>query len=45
MTYAGGDILLWPIVFMGPRIGFFRRIAGDATSKKWFVSFDFGIGL
>jgi hypothetical protein len=45
MTYAGGDILLWPIVFMGPRIGVFRRIAGDATSKKWFVSLDFGIGL
>lgn len=45
MTYAGGDILLWPIVFMGPRIGVFRRIAGDATSKKWFVSLDLGIGL
>jgi hypothetical protein len=45
MTYVGGDILLWPIVFMGPRIGVFRRVAGDATSKKWFVSFDFGIGL
>jgi hypothetical protein len=45
MTYAGGDILLWPIVFMGPRIGVFRRIAGDATSRKWFVSLDLGIGL
>ena len=44
-TYAGGDLLLWPIVFMGPRIGVFRQISGDARSKKWFVSFDFGIGL
>jgi hypothetical protein len=45
MTYVGGDILLWPIVFMGPRVGVFRRIAGDATSKKWFFSLDLGIGL
>lgn len=45
MTYAGADILLWPIVFMGPRIGVFRRIAGDATSRRWFVSLDLGVGL
>lgn len=45
VTYAGGDVLLWPIVFMGPRIGAFRRIAGDPTSKKWFFSVDLGIGL
>jgi hypothetical protein len=45
MTYVGGDILLWPIVFMGPRIGVFRRIAGDASQKKWFFSIDLGLGL
>lgn len=45
MTFVGGDILLWPIVFMGPRIGVFRRIAGDPSSKKWFLSLDIGIGL
>ena len=45
VTYAGGDILLWPIVFIGPRVGVFRRVAGDATAKKWFVSLDLGIGL
>jgi hypothetical protein len=45
MTYAGGEIILWPIVFIGPRIGLFRSLAGNATSKKWFVSVDFGIGL
>jgi hypothetical protein len=44
-TYVGGDILLWPIVFMGPRIGVFRRIAGDPSSNKWFISLDIGIGL
>jgi hypothetical protein len=45
LTYVGGDVLLWPIVFMGPRIGVFRRVAGDPTSKKWFFSVDIGIGL
>ena len=45
VTYAGGDILLWPIVFIGPRVGVFRRVSCDATAKKWFVSLDLGIGL
>ena len=45
MTYAGGEVILWPIVFIGPRIGFFRSIAGTATTKKWFISLDVGIGL
>ena len=45
MTYAGGEVILWPIVFIGPRVGLFRSIAGTATNKKWFVSLDFGIGL
>jgi hypothetical protein len=44
-TYAGGELILWPIVFIGPRIGVFRSIAGNVGSKKWFVSIDFGIGL
>ena len=44
-TYAGGEIIVWPIVFLGPRVGLFRSIAGNPTSKKWFVSLDFGIGL
>jgi len=45
MTYAGGELILWPIVFIGPRVGVFHRIAGHETNKKWFFSFDFGIGL
>ena len=44
-TYAGGEIILWPILFVGPRMGLFRSVAGNATSKKWFLSIDFGIGL
>jgi hypothetical protein len=44
-TFVGGDVLLWPIVFLGPRIGVFRRIAGDQASRKWFISLDIGIGL
>jgi len=44
-TYVGGELILWPIVFVGPRVGLFRSVAGDVGSKKWFFSFDFGIGL
>jgi len=44
-TYVGGDVILWPIVFIGPRVGVFRSVAGNVGSKKWFVSIDFGIGL
>jgi hypothetical protein len=44
MTYAGVEILLWPIVFVGPRIGMFHSISGT-TSKPWMMSFDFGFGL
>ena len=45
VTYAGGELILWPIVFIGPRIGLFRSIAGNPTDKRWLVSLDFGIGL
>lgn len=44
-TYVGGEVILWPIVFVGPRLGLFRSVRGDVGSKKWFFSFDFGIGL
>jgi hypothetical protein len=44
-TYAGGEIILWPIVFVGPRIGVFRSLTSNTTSRKWFLSFDLGIGL
>jgi hypothetical protein len=45
-TYAGGEILLWPVVFTGPRIGVLRRIAGpNVTKQNWFITLDFGFGL
>jgi hypothetical protein len=44
-SYVGGEVILWPIVFVGPRLGLFRSVSGDVGSKKWFFSFDFGIGL
>jgi hypothetical protein len=44
-SYLGGEVILWPIVFVGPRVGLFRSVAGDVGSKKWFFSIDFGIGL
>ena len=44
VSYVGGDLILWPILFAGPRIGVFRVIGSPTASDKWFVSLDFGIG-
>jgi hypothetical protein len=45
-TYAGGEITLWPIVFVGPRIGLFRALDAPANfAKRWMITFDFGFGL
>jgi hypothetical protein len=44
-TYVGGEVLIWPIVFVGPRIGVFRRTTGNTSNGRWFVSLDLGIGL
>ncbi|MEO7084852.1 MAG: hypothetical protein ABI085_11165 [Gemmatimonadaceae bacterium] len=44
-TYAGGEVLLWPVLFVGPRVGLFRSIAGNPTDRRWFGSIDFGIGF
>lgn len=44
LTYVGGEVILWPIVFIGPRIGLLRAI-NTSTDKRWLLSFDFGIGL
>jgi hypothetical protein len=45
VTYAGGEVLLWPIVFVGPRIGLFHSVSSSNTDHKWFVALDLGIGL
>lgn len=44
-TYVGGEILVWPVLFTGPRFGLLRRVSGPETSKRWFFTLDFGIGL
>lgn len=43
-TFVGGELILWPIVFVGPRVGLFRGVGNGPSSDRWFVSFDFGVG-
>jgi len=45
VTYAGGEGILWPILFVGPRIGLLRATRGPRNDKRWLLSFDLGIGL
>jgi hypothetical protein len=44
-TYVGGEVLLWPILFVGPRVGLLRNVSSVETSRHWFWSFSLGIGL
>jgi len=44
LTYVGGEVILWPIVFVGPRIGLLRAI-NTSRDRRWLVTFDLGIGL
>jgi hypothetical protein len=44
-TYVGGEVLLWPILFVGPRVGLLRNVSTVETSRHWFWSLSFGIGL
>lgn len=44
-TYVGGEVLIWPILFVGPRIGLLRNVSSVETSRHWFWSFSFGVGL
>jgi len=45
-TYVGGELTVWPIVFIGPRIGLFRAVNSPASlTKRWMVTLDFGFGL
>lgn len=45
VTYVGGEALLWPVVFVGPRIGVFHSVTGPSGSRKWIFTVDFGVGL
>lgn len=45
-TYAGGELILWPIVFAGPRIGLFRSVGTpSAGARRWMVALDLGFGV
>jgi hypothetical protein len=45
-TYAGGELILWPIVFVGPRIGLFRSVGTpSAGARRWMVALDLGFGV
>jgi hypothetical protein len=44
-TYVGGEVIVWPVVLFGPRLGLFRRLSGDNRSGRWFLSADIGFGL
>lgn len=45
LTYAGGELILWPILFVGPRVGILHGVSGTMNEKRWLFSFDIGIGL
>jgi hypothetical protein len=44
-TYVGGEVLFWPILFVGPRVGLLRNVSTVEMSRHWFWSLSFGIGL
>ena len=33
-TYVGGEVIVWPILFVGPRIGLFRNVSSVETSRS-----------
>ena len=47
LTYLGGEVIVWPIVFVGPRLGLFHTVGTSNISgaRRWLVTFDFGFGL
>jgi len=45
VSYAGGEVIIWPILFVGPRIGLLRNVGAASPGKRWLLSLDFGIGL
>jgi len=45
VTYAGGELFLWPLVFIGPRVGVFHSISPGNAANRWLFSVDLGIGF
>ena len=45
MTFVGAELIAWPVVFVGPRIGLFHAVSGRPTPNRWLVTIDFGLGV
>jgi hypothetical protein len=43
-TYVGGEALVWPLFFVGPRVGLFRQVTGTGT-RGWFFTADLSLGF
>lgn len=44
-TYAGGEVMIWPIFHAGPRLGVYHSVSANEPRKPWLVSLDVGIGM
>ena len=43
-TYVGGEAVMWPLFYVGPRVGLFRQVTGTGT-RGWFVTADLSLGF
>lgn len=43
-TFVGADLFVFPVFFIGPRVGVYRQVS-TPTRAGWFIVVDFGIGL
>jgi hypothetical protein len=44
-TYAGGELMIWPIFHAGPRIGVYHSVSANDPARQWLVSLDVGVGM
>jgi len=44
-TFVGGELLVFPLFLVGPRVGLFKEVSGGGNLKRWFLTADFGFGL
>lgn len=44
-TYAGGEVMVWPIFHAGPRLGVYHVVPSNQPGRRWLISFDAGIGM
>lgn len=45
VTYAGGELFVWPLVFVGPRVGVFHSVSPGSSANRWLFSVDLGVGF